>query len=59
MMENSGSIKPKKGFHKIKLEYSFNQRYTDIKLIWNYNSFKEIKLGKKVLFVPPGLDVPK
>jgi len=53
MMENSGTIQLKKGLHKIKLEYFFNQKQADIKLLWRSSAFKKRTVGSKVLFPPP------
>jgi len=52
MMENSGNIKLKKGFHKIRLEYYFNQKFADIKLLWSSRAFKKRLVSSKFLFPP-------
>jgi len=59
MMKNSGNIKPKKGFHKIKLEYYFNQRFTDLKLFWSSHLFKKRLVGNKFLFPSSGVNISR
>jgi len=53
IMNNSCSVTLEKGFHKIKLEYYFNQRHADIKLQWSSNSFKKTIVGNKFLYPIP------
>jgi len=50
--EHSGSIKLKKGFHNIKLEYYFNQKFADLKLLWSSSKFKKKIVAPKYLFPP-------
>lgn len=52
-MNNTCSINLGKGFHKIKLEYYFNQRYADIKLLWSSDSSKKRILINKALYPIP------
>jgi len=56
-LENSGEVRLRKGFHKIRLEYYFNQIFADIIFLWRSNSFKKRIVGKKVLFPPATSDV--
>lgn len=58
-MENSGDVKLERGFHRIRLEYYFNQKFSDIKLLWSSRSFKKRVVGDKVLFPPPELNVSR
>lgn len=58
-MENSGKAKLKRDFHQIKIEYYFNQNFADIELRWSSGRFKEREVGKKVLYPPSSLDIPK
>lgn len=53
LLENSGEIRLRKGFHKMRLEYYFNQRHADIKLQWSSNSFKRRTVKSKDLYPPP------
>lgn len=52
VMEHSASVKLRGGFHKIKLEFYFNQKFADIKLLWSSSSFDKRTVGNKVLFPP-------
>jgi len=56
-MENSGNIDLRKGFHTIKIEYYFNQRHADIKLLWSSRSFERKVLGTKFLYPPMELNI--
>ncbi len=51
-LEHSGSIDLEEGFHKIMVEYYFNQRYADIKLLWSTPSSKR-KIVKTKYFYSP------
>lgn len=51
-LEHSGSIDLEEGFHKIKVEYYFNQNYADIKLLWSSPTSKR-KIVKTKYFYPP------
>ena len=59
LLEHSGDIRLRKGFHKIRLEYYFNQRHADIKLQWSSNSFKRRTVGSKALYPPPVQNVSR
>jgi uncharacterized protein (UPF0332 family) len=52
MMEHSGNVKLEKGFHKIKLDYYFDQRHATIQLLWSSPSFKRKIVGNRVLYPP-------
>jgi uncharacterized protein (UPF0332 family) len=52
MMEHSGNAKLEKGFHKIKLDYYFDQRHATIQLLWSSPSFKRKTVGNRVLYPP-------
>jgi len=52
-MNNTCNITLEKGFHKIKLEYYFNQQHADIKLQWSSDSFKKRIIRNKVLYPLP------
>jgi hypothetical protein len=54
MQNVSGQLKLRKGFHKIKLEYYFNQQFADIQLLWSCDSFKKRIVGNKVLYASSG-----
>jgi len=56
-LENSGEARLRKGFHKIRIEYYFDQIFADIILLWSSNSFKKRIVGKKVLFPPAASDI--
>ncbi|MFW6124202.1 MAG: PA14 domain-containing protein [Acidobacteriota bacterium] len=49
-LNNSYRTYLEKGFHKIKLEYFFNQRHADIKLLWSSDFFKKRIIESKVLY---------
>jgi len=51
-IEHSAKINLLPGFHKIKLEYYFNQKYADIRLLWSSRSFKKRQIDSSVLFPP-------
>lgn len=51
-MEHSGHTQLEKGFHKIRVEYYFNQRHADLKLLWSSQTFKKRVVGNKVLYPP-------
>lgn len=51
-MEHSGNTKLEKGFHKIKLDYYFDQRHATIQLLWSSPSFKRRIVGNRVLYPP-------
>jgi len=53
-MTSSGKIRLNKGFHHIKLEYYFNQKFADIKLLWSSRAFKKRPVSSKFLFPPSG-----
>lgn len=57
--EHSAQVKLKKGFHKIKIEYFFNQRHADIKLLWSSSSFKKRIIPSKVLYPPASQEVSR
>jgi len=59
MMENSGEVTLKKGFHKIRLDYYFNQRFADIELLWSSKSFKKRSVSSKFLFPPLSINVSR
>jgi len=49
-MNNTCNVTLEKGFHKIKLEYYFNQQHADIKLQWSSSSFKKTIVRNKFLY---------
>jgi len=55
-VENSGDIYLEEGFYKIKLEYFFDQKLADIKLLWSPNSFRKRKIKNKYLYPSLSLD---
>jgi len=59
LMENSNDIFLKKGFHKIKLEYYFNQKLADIKLLWSSSSFKRQIVANEFLYPPSGRNISR
>lgn len=59
LMEHSGNTKLEKGFHKIRLEYYFNQRHADLKLLWSSQTFKKRVVGNKVLYPPLAQNVSR
>ncbi len=51
-LEHSGSVDLTEGFHKITVEYYFNQSYADIKLSWSSGSAKRKIIKSKYLYPP-------
>lgn len=50
--EHSGSLTLKKGFHKIRVEYYFNQKHSDIKLLWSTPFSNKKVIGAKYFYPP-------
>jgi len=52
LMTSLGKIRLDKGFHNIKLEYYFDQKFADIKILWSSQTFKKQVVNSKFLFPP-------
>ncbi len=51
-LEHSGGVDLTEGFHRIMVEYYFNQSYADIKLLWSSGSNKRKIIKAKYLYPP-------